>query len=124
MGEALELTERVAMELRGRRVARGALRIESQEVTFAFDDDGNVERAWLEGEAHAHALVEELMILANEAVAAFLTARERDALYRVHEPPDPQAIALLLAKLGELKSRRRPRRTTSTCPRRRRQARR
>ncbi len=102
VGEALELTERVAMELRRRRFARGALRIESKEVTFAFDDDGNVERAWLEGEAHAHALVEELMILANEAVAAFLTARERDALYRVHEPPDPQAIALLLAKLGEL----------------------
>ncbi len=102
VGEALGLTERVALELRRRRFSRGALRIESREVTFAFDDEGQVEHAWLEGEPHAHALVEELMILANEAVAAFLSGRDREALYRVHERPDPQAIALLLAKLGEL----------------------
>jgi ribonuclease R len=61
-----------------------------------------VERAWLEGEPHAHALVEELMILANEAVAAFLAERRLETIYRVHEPPDPQAIGLLVAKLAEL----------------------
>jgi ribonuclease R len=47
-------------------------------------------------------LVEELMILANEAVAGLLAGRKREAVYRVHERPDPQAVALLLAKLGEL----------------------
>ena len=47
-------------------------------------------------------LVEELMILANEAVAGLLAGRRREALYRVHERPDPQAIALLLAKLADL----------------------
>jgi ribonuclease R len=47
--------------------------------------------------------VEELMIAANEAVAELLSSRRREALYRVHERPDPQAIELLLAKLADLR---------------------
>ena len=90
--EALRLTDRISTELRRRRFARGALRIESREINFAFDGKGGVERAWLESEPKAHALVEELMVLANEAVAEFLARRRRDALYRVHEPPEPQAV--------------------------------
>ena len=42
------------------------------------------------------------MILANEAVAGLLAGRKRESVYRVHERPDPQAVALLLAKLGDL----------------------
>ncbi len=47
-------------------------------------------------------LVEELMILANEAVAGLLAGRRREALFRVHERPEPQAVELLLAKLADL----------------------
>src|SRR5262249_30591535 len=101
-GEAVELADRVARELRRRRFARGALRIASPELTFAFDDEGQVARAWLEAEPQAHALVEELMILANEAVGALLADRRRDALFRVHETPEPQAVMLLIAKLADL----------------------
>jgi len=61
-----------------------------------------VARAWRESEPESHALVEELMIAANEAVARLLSSRRREALYRVHERPDPQAVLLLLAKLAEL----------------------
>jgi ribonuclease R len=100
--EALQLAERLALELRGRRFGRGALRITTREIVFAFDGRGGVERAWLESEPHAHMLVEELMILANEAVAGLLAGRRRESLYRVHERPDPQAISLLLAKLADL----------------------
>jgi ribonuclease R len=100
--EALGLAERLALELRQRRFARGALRITTREIVFAFNGAGGVERAWLESEPHAHMLIEELMILANEAVAGLLAGRRREALYRVHERPDPTAISLLLAKLAEL----------------------
>ncbi|HEX5469615.1 MAG TPA: RNB domain-containing ribonuclease [Gaiellaceae bacterium] len=100
--DALGLAEVVATELRRRRYARGALRIEAGETAFAFDGEGGVERAWIEAEPLAHSLVEELMILANEAVAGLLAGRKRDALYRVHERPDPQSVELLLAKLAEL----------------------
>ena len=100
--EALHRAERLATALRDRRFARGALRIESGEVVFAFDGKGGVERAWRETEPHAHMLVEELMILANELVAGLLAGRRRDALYRVHEPPDPQSVQLMLARLADL----------------------
>jgi ribonuclease R len=42
------------------------------------------------------------MIRANEHVAAFLAGRRREALYRVHERPDPQSISRLLAQLVDL----------------------
>jgi ribonuclease R len=100
--EGLQLAERLALELRRRRFARGALRITTREIAFAFDGQGGVERAWLESEPHAHLLIEELMILANEAVGGLLAGRRREALYRVHERPDPQAVSLLLAKLADL----------------------
>src|SRR5207237_2499072 len=90
-------------DLRDRRFSRGALRIESPEVTFEFDSRGGVKRAWKESEPTAHRLVEELMIAANEAVAELLSSRRRETLYRVHERPDPQAIELLLRKLSDLK---------------------
>ena len=38
------------------------------------------------------------MIRANELVAELLAGRRREALYRVHEPPEPQAVSLLLAR--------------------------
>lgn len=102
VGETLALAERVAGELRRRRYRRGALRIETGEVAFAFDGDGGVERAWVEHEPLAHALVEEHMILANEAVGRLLASRRREALYRVHERPDAQSVELLLSKLEAL----------------------
>jgi ribonuclease R len=100
---ALRRLDEVARDVRGRRFARGALRIESPEISFEFDGHGGVARAFRESEPQAHALVEEFMILANEAVARLLASRNREALYRVHEPPDPQSVALLLAKLADLK---------------------
>jgi ribonuclease R len=101
--EALKRAEAVSTDLRGRRFARGALRVESPETEFEFDSNGGVARAWRSEEAHSHMLVEELMIVANELVAALLAGRHREALFRVHERPEPQAVQLLLAKLADLK---------------------
>ncbi|HEX4520730.1 MAG TPA: RNB domain-containing ribonuclease [Gaiellaceae bacterium] len=99
--EQLDLNAEVATALRAARFARGALEITSPEIAFSFAD-GRVERAWRESEPHAHMLVEELMIRANEHVAEFLSSRGRQALYRVHERPDPQSILRLLSQLADL----------------------
>jgi ribonuclease R len=102
VAEELELAAAYSAELRRQRFARGALRVESPEFEFEFDGKGGVARAWRQREPEAHALIEELMIIANEAVAALLAGRRREALYRVHERPDPHSIELLLAKLADL----------------------
>jgi ribonuclease R len=99
---ALELNDVLARRLRDARFARGAMQVETPEVAFRFDGDGGVADAWLEAEPRAHMLVEELMIAANEGVAALLASRRREALYRVHERPDTSAIEHLLAKLADL----------------------
>ena len=101
VAHALELTDRLTAQLRDRRFARGALRIDSPEVAFELGG-GRVARAWKESEPTAHRLVEELMIAANEAVAELLASRRRETLFRVHERPDSRAIELLLAKLADL----------------------
>jgi ribonuclease R len=98
----LELAAAYSAELRRRRFARGALLVVRPELEFEFDGDGGVATASWQGEPEAHALVEELMIIANEAVAGLLASRRREALYRVHERPDPEAVQLLLAKLADL----------------------
>ncbi len=98
---ALALNDRLATEWRAARFARGALQVQTPEEAFRFAD-GKVVDAWLEAEARAHMLVEELMIRANERVGELLSSRRREALYRVHERPDPQAVEHLLAKLADL----------------------
>jgi ribonuclease R len=99
---ALELTDCASSALRRHRFSRGALRIERPELEFAFDGEGGVARAWFQTEPRAHALIEDLMILANEAVAELLSERGRKALYRVHERPDPQSLTALIGKLTKL----------------------
>ncbi len=101
LAEGLENAERLSSFLRARRFARGALHVEALELSFELDERGVVD-VHRESEPHAHVLVEELMILANECVAGLLSSRQRPALYRVHEPPDPQSIELLLSRLAEL----------------------
>ena len=100
--ETLRRLDERARELRRARFARGALRIQTPEIVFEFDGSGGVADARRQGEPDAHALVEEFMIRANEAVAELLASRNRPALYRVHERPEPQSILLLLGKLAEL----------------------
>jgi ATP-dependent Clp endopeptidase proteolytic subunit ClpP len=41
----------------------------------------------------SHQLIEEFMLLANEAVAARLMELKRPAVYRIHEPPDDKRLA-------------------------------
>ena len=100
--ESLALNDELAQDLRRRRFARGALQIQTPEAVFRFDGEGGVADAWLEGEPHAHMLVEELMVLANEHVGRFLSSRRAEALYRVHERPDPLAVLHLVDKLANL----------------------
>ncbi|HVZ36315.1 MAG TPA: RNB domain-containing ribonuclease, partial [Polyangiaceae bacterium] len=51
----------------------------------------------------AYQMVEELMLLANERVARWLTSKRSPAVYRVHAPPDPERLeqlGVVAKKLG------------------------
>ena len=53
-------------------------------------------------ETPSHALVEEFMLAANEAVAEYLLRKKGRTLYRVHEPPAVASARELLEALEEL----------------------
>ena len=101
-GQALEAARAAASALGARRVASGALTLDSAEPEFAFDRAGNVVSATPVPQSEAHRLIEYLMIAANEAVARFLSARRVPALYRVHERPEPVAVLRLVEQLASL----------------------
>ncbi len=98
----LRLAHELAGVLRRRRQARGALTLGSFEPEYAFDHAGALAGAVARPETPSHALVEELMLAANEAVAEFLLRKKARTLYRVHEPPEPASVRELLDALEEL----------------------
>ena len=100
--EQLLLAAELAGVLRRRRLARGALTIGSFEPEYAFDHAGALSGAAARPETPSHALVEEFMLAANEAVAEYLLRKKARALYRVHEPPEPASTRELLDQLEEL----------------------
>jgi ribonuclease R len=98
----LALAREVAASLTERRLARGALAVETAEPDFDFDSDGNVVSAIDDVQTESHRLIEELMILANEQVAQDLTRRRKPLIYRVHEQPEPEAVQFLVTQLESL----------------------
>jgi ribonuclease R len=99
LGRMLEL----AMILRKRRLARGALELNMPEIEIDLDDQGKVAGAHLAAHDESHQVIEEFMLAANEAVASFLTERHVGFLRRAHADPEPgklQAFAEFARSLG------------------------
>jgi ribonuclease R len=101
-GGPLALAREVAAALRDRRLAAGALAVESREPVFEFDDRGDVVAVRFEEQTESHSTIEQLMVLANEQVAGYLADRKLPTLYRVHERPEPQSVKWLAEQLETL----------------------
>jgi ribonuclease R len=85
----LEEALRVSRSLTRIRLGRGALDLDSEEIEFVFDAEGRPVDARRYPHHDAHRMIEEFMLLANEAVAQFFTRRQVPTVYRVHDQPDP-----------------------------------
>ena len=86
--------DKIAKQKRQERLSEGALNIESQEVKFKLDDQGNPIDIILKISKDAHKLIEEFMLLANRNVAEFITEKESKGskipfIYRCHDKPNP-----------------------------------
>ncbi len=79
----------LSRQLTTQRLNRGALAFESEETEFIFDEESRPVDARKYGHHEAHTMVEEFMLLANEAVARFFTRKEIPTIYRIHDEPDP-----------------------------------
>ena len=95
----VRLLNEISKSLKRKRAAMGALTLASQEVKFALDEETQDPTAVSAYEhKESHSLVEELMLLANVAVAHKIeTAFPRLALLRRHPPPSPASLDQLRA---------------------------
>lgn len=100
--EPLALARSVAAELRRARLARGSLDVETSEPEFELDERGHVVAARDVFQTESHGLIEDLMICANERVAARLTSGRLPTIFRIHEQPDPAAVEQLVERLESL----------------------
>jgi ribonuclease R len=83
---------RLAQVLRRERFKAGSLELDFPEMKIRLDERGRVQRIERTENDISHQLIEEYMLLANEAVAARLMSLKRPAIYRVHEAPDERRL--------------------------------
>ncbi len=81
--------------LLGERQRRGAIDLDVPETQIVCDAGGRIERIVARTRNEAHRLIEECMLVANVCAADFLQRNKHPGLYRVHEGPTPEKLALL-----------------------------
>lgn len=86
--QLLQQMHELAMMLRKRRFAGGALELHLPEVKIDFNEDGQVIGAHEAEHDESHQIIEEFMLAANIAVAVKLTDMGLPFLRRVHGEPD------------------------------------
>jgi len=89
---SLEMMSSLSQELRRRRMERGSIDFDLPEPEVILNLQGETEDIIRAERNLAHQIIEEFMIAANEAVAHFMEEKGIPSLYRIHEPPPPEAI--------------------------------
>jgi ribonuclease R len=89
---SIRLMHELAEKMLIQREKRGALGFDLPEAQLIFDGQGKIERVQRSSRFFSHRLIEEFMIAANVAVAAYFTTHGLPLLYRVHDAPDPLKI--------------------------------
>ncbi len=82
----------LAQKIRKLRFKAGSLALEFPEMKIRLDEQGAVARIEKVENDISHQLIEEYMLLANEAVATRLMSQQIPAIYRVHEEPDERRL--------------------------------
>jgi len=93
LGDRLHLAWELASLLRRKRFEHGALDLDFPEVKVWVDTNGKPIRLERVENDESHQLIEEFMLVANEAVARELKKRAIPTIYRIHENPDPEKLA-------------------------------
>jgi ribonuclease R len=69
---------------------------------FHYDDEGALGAMIVSPSVPTHAMIAELMLLANQLVAEHLLALEVPCIYRVHPTPDPDDVQELMKLSGSM----------------------
>ena len=97
----------IAKDLKQKRFKNGSISFETAEVKFKLDENSVPIGVYTKVRQDAHMLVEDFMLLANKAVAKFMSGLDSKkpvpAVYRVHDEPNLEKLtdlALFTKELG------------------------
>lgn len=90
--ETADRMHALSQAMRRRRMERGALDLDLPEAEILTDEIGEPVEVSFRARGDAEKMIEEFMLAANEAVAAYMTHRNNPTVYRVHESPDPEKL--------------------------------
>jgi len=82
----------LALLLNARRNQHGSIDFDLPEPVIEFDEEQRMTNITRSERNIAHRLIEEFMLAANRAVAAYLLRRGIESLHRVHEKPDARKV--------------------------------
>jgi len=88
----IKLCGDLAKVLMNKRFREGSLDLELPETQIEVDGTGEPVDIMQSERLFAHRLIEELMLIANVAVAKFFKEKQIEAIYRIHEEPNPEAM--------------------------------
>ena len=78
--------------LKAARTKRGVMDFDRIESQILFNDNGKIDDIVARSRNDAHKLIEECMLMANQATAKFLAHNEEDFLYRTHPKPTAEKV--------------------------------
>ena len=90
--QMLHQAHELAQRIRRLRFKAGSLDLDFPETKIRLDERGCILRIEKTVNDVSHQLIEECMLLANEAVATRLMSQRTPAVYRVHEVPDERRL--------------------------------
>ncbi len=90
--QMLHHAHELARQTRRLRFKAGSLDLDFPETKIRLDEHGRVARIEKVENDVSHQLIEEFMLLANEAVATRLMGQRQPAIYRIHEEPDEKRL--------------------------------
>jgi len=93
--EAILTLDKLAKKIRKRRMTDGAISFDKTEVRFNLDEKANPIGVYVKESKDANKLIEEFMLLANKKVAEFIGKKKKTFVYRVHDEPNIDKLALL-----------------------------
>src|SRR5208282_4357431 len=90
--QMLHQAHALAQKIRRLRFKAGSLDLDFPETKIRLDENGKILRIEKNENDVSHQLIEEFMLLANEAVATRLMTLRTPAIYRIHEEPDVRRL--------------------------------
>jgi len=100
--KAILLLNNLAKQFRAKRFEQGAINFSSTEVKFQLDENGSPIGIVVKESKDAHKLIEEFMLLANKAVAEYVSKIKinKEAIpfpYRIHDTPSDEKLKPFVA---------------------------